>query len=374
MRRGLPVQTTSRLEKISQITCGTTNTAYTLPTSGGNLPNDRFMSGLILNVRGRITNAGAGNPTAVQAGGIFNAIEQVIVEGYHRPRGMQEQFIALRGADLAMLNRLYMAQAVPSLPNGGLAVGASVANDFQFALYVPFVPLSLPISQRVGWLLDAPNYDRLTLKIQWADDKNVFTGQSSPSLFSAYGSATGSPTIDVLGEFALGGSSRFAGFIPGRVWRYHRESGGSPLTTTATGIRVWDIPRGYKIRHLLMKTGVKSITTASGNNAYASLSDSVFSNIGVYRGLNRAIRSFNRFEEQRYIDSFYRGIASETGACIVDFVTSGWDGELLDTAALTAGPTGDVDCYIQADIAGAANQSALLTVEEWRQAPVQVSR
>lgn len=371
MRMGIPLQTISRFEFISQIVCNNVNTAYTLPTSGGLLPNDRFMNGLILNVRGRVTNAGSGNPSSVLNGAPYSLIESVIVEGYHRLRGAQEQFINLRGHDLAILNSLYSAQANSFLPAGGLAVGASVANDFQFQLYVPFAPLGLPLRQKIGWLLDAPNYDRLSLKIQWADDKSIFAGQTSASTFSAYGGTTGSPTIDVLGEFALAGSQKFAGFVPGRVWRYHQEISGSPMTTTANGVRLFNLPRGFRLRSLMLKTGVKSTTTTAGNNAYVSLSDGVLSQINVFRGLNRAIRFYNRFEEQRFVDAQMRGIASPTGVVIHDFVPGGWDGEILDTSSLTAGPTGDVDCYIQGNVTGAANQATLLTLEEWRQTPVQ---
>lgn len=369
---GVPLSTMTRVERIGVISANAINSQFTLPTNGGLLPSDRYMHSLLIRVTGRVTNAGANNPTGVQADGLPALINRLWIEGYHRIRGANERFIDLRGPELYQLSRIYSALTPPI--TGTLNQAASATNDFEFQFMVPFVPLGLPISAQTGWLLDAPNYESLKLTVSWGDDKQIFTGQTSASTFSAYGSAIGSPSIEVHGVFAQAGSSRFAGFVPGRIWRYFQETTGSIMTTTATGQRLVNIPRGFRLRHLLFKTGAKSTAVTAGNDVYNTLSDSIIANPTVYRGTNRINRFYTAPAVAKFFQGMLQGIRPDTGYHMIDYVPNGWDGELLDATQLVAGPTGDVDLFYQGDVTGAANQALLLAVEEWRQGPVQAMR
>lgn len=370
-----PLSATSRQEFIADISLTTTATTYTLPTNGGLIPNDRFIYALWLTFEGRTTNASSGNPTGTQADAPFSIIEQINVSGYHRARGQNEPFISVRGADLYNFIRMMSGQIPYVVPNSAgaptftvsLTLTASSTNDIRFSLYLPFVPLRIPISRQTDWLLDAPNYDRLQLQVSYADDKSIFTGQTSASTFSAINSTTGSPRVRVEGHFALLNQAAF-GYIPGRVWRYFQEntSGDIVGSGTITASRQYNIPRGNKVRNILVKTGVKSTGVTSGFNAYNTLSDSIYTNIKIQRGLNKTIRYYSDFFKIQNETAHSYGVYPRSGYCLLDFAQRGDLSEALDTVGLVAGPSGDTDLYLQADVAGAANQGALFLIEELR--------
>jgi len=364
----VPLTAFSRVEYIDAIPFGE-NTYQTLRTNGGLLPNDRFMSTLMLEFRGRLTMPGATGPSGLQADGPAGIIERVTVEGYHRQRRQQEKFIDVRGSDLEMQQRVYAPGTYIKTPTT-ISVTAAATNDMVCQILVPFTPLRMPVGVQAGYLLDAPNYESLKLTIQWGDFKSVVIPGATAATWSAYGSTTGSPELRVYGGFAIH-QTRFANFVPGRIFRYFQEISGTIPTTTATGVRVWDIPRGFDIRGVYLKSGVKSTVATAGNNAFTSFTD-YMNDIRINMGLNKYIR--------RYMngDAVYADLASSynlggriTGFNPIDFCQYGAPGEVLNTRGLISGPNGNVDLYLQADIAGAANQSLVANLEEWRYRPIQ---
>ena len=75
-------------------------TNVTLPTQGGQIPNMRFLKSLVLWWEGRITNAASNNPSGFQQDGFPGLIDTIKIQGTHRVRGKQEQFINVRGPDM----------------------------------------------------------------------------------------------------------------------------------------------------------------------------------------------------------------------------------------------------------------------------------
>jgi len=363
----VPITAFSRYEHIDSITFSE-NTTQTLPTNGGLLPNDRFMSFLILEFRGRLTMPAATGPSAAQGDSIAAIINRVIVEGYHKVRRQQEKFIDLRGADLELMQRVYCPGTFIKTPTS-ISVSANATNDVIFQLLVPFTPLRMPVAVQAGYLLDCPNYESLKLTVQWGDYKSVVVPGSTAATWSAYGATTGSPTLRVAGGFAIQ-TARFATFLPGRVWRYFSESTGSVPTTTNTQSRLFDIPKGYDIRGIFMKTGTKATNTTAGNDSYATLSDWA-SDIRINMGLGRAIR--------RYLDGngVYADLCTSynvgsriTGVNPIDFAQYGAPGEVLATRPLISGPTGNVDLYLSAGMAAAAARAGVGVIEERSKRPL----
>lgn len=376
------ITTVSRQELIGNISLASTNAAATLNNGGGLLPADRWYKGIWLTFAGRMTNPAASGPTGVLADAPFSLIQSVQVSGYHRIRGANETFINLRGVDLYNLNRVY-SMSVPAMEPAStgfptftpsLSVAASATNDIRFSLYIPFTPLNIPVDNQFGYMLDAPNYDRLTLTVQFADAKSVFTGQTTQPTFTAYGSATGNPSINVTGEFVLGGNN-LLGFVPARTWRYFQEATTGDIVAAATSnSRLYNFPRGNYIRGLMVKTGVKAATVTSGNDAYLSYSDTVLNTLQVFRGTNRVIRSFVDFKTIKEANQFDNGMYPQTGYAMIDFCRNWQLGESLDTTGLVAGATGDVDVYLQTNIVGAAATAALFAIEELRGKPYHIGR
>lgn len=360
------ISTLSRPEFIGTVPFSQ-NSVQTLGTNGGLLPSDRFYHSLLLEFRGRLTMPASTGPSAVQASAHAGIFERIKVSGYHKGRRQQELFIDVRGADLELLQRFMLPSNLVKTPSS-IVVTGSAANDIILQLVVPFTPLRMPPALQGMYLLDAPNYDALKLEIQWGDFKSVVVPGATDATWSAYGSGSGTPQLRVIGQFAQS-RNRFAQFVPGRIFRSTHEVTGSKLTTTANQVRLWDIPRGYDIRNILMKTGVKATDTTAGNNAYASYAD-FLTEIKVNRGLGRYIRYWNDG------NAIYADVAQSynlggriTGVDLIEFASFGNPQELLDTAPLIAGPSGNVDLYLEADVAGASNRAATFLLEEWRFRP-----
>jgi len=370
--RPVPYSTLIRPEYIASIPY-TANTAAQLPTEGGNLPRDRYLFGLLINVRGRATMPASGGPSALQADGPYQLVERVVVEGYHIPRAQMERFIDMRGADLFRLSLLYHGQPLESAPSSW-SFSASATNDFQFSFVVPFTPLGVSPFEQQNYLLDAPNYNPLKLTIQWADPASMFASYTTAPTLSAYGSASGSPQVDVVGLFAMGGSARWTGRQMGKVWRYFDHVTGTLVTTTASGVRLRDLPKGHFLRSIILKTGTVATNTSSGNTSFATLSD-FLTNIKVFRGLNTPVRYYQRCDQIRDLNRFLQATTSiPTGFSPIDFAADGVLAEAFSARNLVAGPSGSTDFYLAADMTGASNQALTLIYEEIRQLPVFAQR
>lgn len=361
----------SRYEHIDSILFAE-NTSQTLRTNGGVLPNDRFLHSLVLEFRGRLTMPALTGPTASQADSLAAIMERITVEGFHKGRGNQEKFYDVRGADAELSQRRMLPSYLMKSPTT-LNVAANATNDIIVQVVVPFVPLRMPLSVQMGYFLDAPNYESLKLTIQWGDFKNLVVPGATAATWSAYGSAIGTPELNVAGNFAID-KTRFANFTPGRIWRYFQEITGSVPTTTAPGTRIYDIPRGYDIRSVHLKTGAKSTLTTAGNNAYATYAD-FLAELRVNLGLGKYIRRYKTMD-QLFSDSAtsynygHTTVGRIVGEGLIDFAQFGAPGENLSTRSLISGPTGNVDLYLQADVTGAANQAITALLEEWRYHPI----
>lgn len=346
----------------SDISVTTVNTDYTLNTSGGLLPNERWYKGIWLEVAGRLAYSATG-PTTALADGVYALIDRVQVQGFHRLRNRDEKFIDVRGADLREWCRVY-GGFVPQT-TGALTTGATASNDFRFFIYLPFTPLQVPKQHLCDYLLDAPNYDNLQLTIRFADDKSVFSGQTGTTAsFTAYGSASGKPIIAVTAEYAMR-SDKFKGLIPARPWLYQQEvTAGDIVNGGVTQSRLLSVPRGNFIRSILLKTGVKATGLSAGQNAYSTLSDDILTNIIFQRGTNTQIRKYRDFYVlQNEIMMAFKVQAKVAGYALLDFVRAGDLSEVFNATGLIAGPTGDVDTAILADVAsGAVSNQAMLAL------------
>lgn len=358
-----PVKALFRLSFLEQITCSSTNKVYTLTSNNGQLPRDRFLAGLMLTVKFRVTQPGTGNATATLGDAPYSIINKIEVVGQHLIRRTDDVIVSLRGADLAQLQKIQTRASVVS--SGTLSTTASATSDISFTLNVPFVPFLVHPAEIANYLVDAPNYTNLYLRIYWADANSLFSGQSGTIAFSAYGSSGGSPTIDVYTNEAMESVNNFRGFIPGRYSQYFKDAISSSVGTTNPEVRISDINRGGRFRAILLKTGVNATGVTSGNQAYASLSDSILTNIKVMRGTNRDVYNVKDFQTARAHDLLMRGgSAADTGYLMIDWVKHGSFAELFDATGLISGPSGDIDFFLKADVTTVSNAQATLICQE----------
>ena len=356
-----------------------------LPSQNGNLPMDRFMHSLQLDVQLRLTNAVAAEG-AVNVDAPYSIINRIVVEGFHRIRNQPEAFIDLRGPDLWHWLKFYQGTDGFDQSTTPLGIVLNNTNDICFSIQVPFAPLNISPLVASGYLLDAPNYDQLRLRVFLGDLNNLFTtGAGSTETVGPYlGNVAFPARIRVSGYFAQAGAGLFRGFVPGRVWRYSSEVLGPTMTVTANGVRLFNVPKGGRLRAVMLKTGVKAATTG-GLDAFLTVGDLILSQIRFNRGLNKPVRSYNDFlaahGEEVYMKRMNQGaFAGAAGApatiypttqgyMLMDFCPKGHLNDILDLRGLVAGSTGDVDTYIDANVLGAANQAAVAVWEEFRSFP-----
>lgn len=383
-----PYNTDSRFEPIGDIAIPAGLLApmrLQLPTPNGNLPMDRFLYALQLDVQLRLTNAVAAE-LAVNVDAPYSLLNRITIEGFHKVRKQTEAFIDLRGPDLHHLLKYYQGCEVFDQSTTPLGTVLGNTNDINFSLQVPFCPLNVHPMLAAGYLLDAPNYSQLNMTIQLGDLSTLFTTGvgSTETIGNFLGNAAFPPRIRVSGYFALAGPSEFRNFVPGRLWRHFREVTGTAMTTTANNVRLVDIPRGHRMRAIMLKTGVRAVTTG-GLDAYLTTGDAILSEVRVNRGLNHPVRRYTTFwsghAEQvfmkRMLQGSFRGLPAgpatiyptQTGYLMMDFCPKGHMNDILDLRGLTAGATGDVDSYIEANVVGAANQGMVAVFEELRDEP-----
>jgi hypothetical protein len=341
------------------------NTVQTLPTRGGSLPGDLFLYGLLLEVEMRDTIAVAAMASE-HADSPYSIVDEINIEGLHRVRKQTERFYQLRGPDIRQLALGYGSRAPFSTGQIGVA---AVAKDIRFFLPIVFPPEKLPLIQQVAYLLDAPNYDNLVLSVKWADGLNFGpNGAGTTHTFAGFG-GVGVARCRVHGIFASFGRNGAPGIVPARVWRFFQEITSTVMTGGGTDQRLFNLNRGHIIRSFLAKLGTKGVVTA-GNNAYATLSQTIANDLRVMRGTNRQIRHFTDQFSAREYGALGIAITLDNGYALIDFAENGDVRSALDTQGLVAGPTGDVDLFLQSSIVGAAAQGALLVTQEIRGLPV----
>lgn len=341
---------------------------YYLPTDGGLMPSERFMSGILLQFEGRFTNPSTGQPTGTLADAPFSLIDTIQLNGYHRIRGQNEPFINVRGSSIRELVLEQKGRA--PYVTGTLSTTASAAVDVRFIIPVPFVPLGIPLAQQIDWLLDCPNYNNLKLALTIGDATSIYSGQTGYIVASAYGSNSGTPRVRVTGLFAQAGQSQFQGFVPARLWRYNNGIfNATAMTTSTTNARLASIPTGNRLRGILVKTGVLG-SPDNSLTSFSSLSDTILANIKVNRGLNKQVLYFaDAYAAKEKSGDAYH-ITPSQGYLPIDWCDNRTLGTAFDATQLTAGPTGDVDFYLQGDTTGAASQALEAMWEELRGEPM----
>lgn len=368
------VSTLCRFEWVADITvtlAGGVPVNQNLQLPNNVFPNDRFVSGVLLQWQGRIQNAGANGPTGTLADAPFSLIDTVNIKGTHRIRGAQEPFISARAADLRELARNYQSSA-PNVQGFPPSLALNANNDIRFDIPIFFYPMSVTLPERVDHLLDAPNYDALQMFLQVADDNNIFTyGTRGAPTFTAFGSASGSPIIRVGLWIAQAGRHAFEGFVPARVWRYFNEDASSDMTSTGANVRLqnMNVPRGNRIRNILFKTGTKGAGVSAGNTSYQTLSNVILANLKVFRGVNKVTRFYADFFQLQEDSRNAYAIAPSVGYGLLDYAQNSTVHESLDLTGAAAGPTGDVDVFVQADVTGASTQALVAMWEEIRGIP-----
>jgi hypothetical protein len=217
---------------------------------------------------------------------VFSLFQQVTIRGQHLKYGSQT-VLQMRGETCAEYLALTLPNYIPEYTvtaNGGTptrfgALSTTLAqfNDIDFVLPLPLFPVNCSPSDAVMYALHGPDWPgNLYIDVLCADGTAIATA-NAPVTFTAFGSSTGSPNIDVLTERPLLGKDYMTAIRSAITYRigFTQQPTAAVASGGGTGVKLSDLQVGKDTSRIFLKTG----TQAAGNSAqvvtYGSLSDSI---------------------------------------------------------------------------------------------------
>lgn len=351
------------------------------PTS---LRTDRKIKWIDLHFRGRITNAATGptlrtGPSILGTNNsnvLFSLFQQITVRGQHLKYGSQT-LIQVRGESAAEFLALLLPNYIPQYavaPNGGalvkfgpLSTTAAQFNDVDLVLPIPMYPPDLSTSDATMYSVHGPDWPgNLFVDLLFADGTALATA-NPPTSFTAYGSASGNPSIDLLTERPLLGKdymSAIRGAITYRII-YTNQPTNTVASAGGTGVKLSDLTVGKDTSRIFLKTGTQGTGESAGVVAFGSLSDLITTR--TFFSLDaRQLRFQNANGDpvlQDYMGRSY-GRTIPAGYRMIDFISGTGTGpanpkQAFGSSQLTAARKFELD----ADTVSGANQIA----EVWQE-------
>ena len=356
-------------------------TQVSTPTS---LRTDRKIKWLDFHLRMRITNAATG-PTlrtgplllgANNSNVLFSLFQQITVRGQHLKYGSQTIF-QMRGEAAAEFISLLLPNYIPQYAvsqNGGaltkfgaLDVTAAHTNDVDLVLPIPLYPPDLSASDSVMYCVHGPDWPgNLFVDLLFADGTALATA-NPPTTFTAFGSNTGSGTVDILTERPLLGKDYMSSIRGALTYRivFSQQPTAAVATGGGSGIKLSDLQVGKDTTRIFLKTGTQGAGESAGVVAYGSLSDLIATRTFISLD-SRGLRFQNANGDpvlQDYMGrSYYRIIPA--GYRMVDFISNTGISPAnpktsFGSSQLTAARKFELD----ADVTAAANQIAEVVQE-----------
>ena len=347
-----PVVTLNRWEKISTKPWTANNTLRF--TKSADFDPSRILRSMLINIQCTIA-VGVADASALLADGVAAILEQIRMYGSHQGRGSTDNFLQVRGCDMKVYKNMQAGVSIFD-NSSALAVTHGQSYNVDFNIILDFPPAHLRLEEQVGYLLDVPNYSQLELDLQFGDALSIWNPAGTTTF------AITNQNVNVLGRYAQE-KGKFAGFAFGLKYMIFTENATSDLTTTANQKNLYQLDNKGRIRSILVKTGTKATTTTAGNNAYATVSDSILANLRIVQTPSQKFREYARFTDIKAINSNDHKYNPPTGYALIEFGGDGLSFEALAPKSIATGQAGDTNLWLQADPTGAANQ-AMVTVQE----------
>src|SRR5271163_4982759 len=250
-----------------------------------NIPLDQPLAFLHVRFRGRLTvtlTFSALPPEAPQ-----NIIQQIQLRGTHATLGSLTPF-QMSGADAFALARVYNVRgnslfvtnssgtyalqpelgSPMGLGNAFFASGTS-PYDIEINYVIPMGPYNVGDSEYVKYLYNSASWGQ-TLQLQIITADTSAFGSPGTGTFSAYGSASGSPSIDILVNYASLGKLRNA--ISQAVVVRSLYPISSALQANGNQVRL-QLLQNQRTMAVILKTGTLLAGTSAGVSVFGTLSD-----------------------------------------------------------------------------------------------------
>lgn len=255
------------------------------------VPLSRALESFKVIWRGRLVIGTAGYTTGIPEAP-QSLIERIVVRGEHRGFGGRQSFgnqiwqditgatafaglgcYQVRG-NIAMNGTTLIAQLGSPMPSTGINAGAIGTYDLEVHYEIPAAPWGWVNARGAApYLWREENFgNSLQIEVTVGDRTSLGTpAGGSTTTWTAFGSATGSPSLEIYGNYSMLGPLQGVG-DNGLVVR--TEYAASPaLVGVASGSQLGVQLRKVVTTNLLLKTGIALTGTSSGVNVFASLSD-----------------------------------------------------------------------------------------------------
>ncbi len=278
----------------------------------------RPLESITLKIAGRLTVTGAPY-TAVSPEAPQNILQRVVLRGVHQKYGSQQP-VDMSGASIFVYplhfqrsgGQCYMSvaggaltlAAAPSSPFTSPFDGTVATHDFIIIYQIPLTPIlgadQSGKRQNVNYLFYARDWtDTLTLDMTFGDATAFGDTTGATAAFTAFGSATGSPTVQTHLNYALLGPFE-AVAIPGFVTR--NEQLITTMTAAATQVQLTTLQRMIT-NSVLVKSGVIETTGQTANvTTFESLSDVILNRTQIQVDFNPVRRVDDNLVERSYIN------------------------------------------------------------------------
>lgn len=315
-------------------------TTVTLPTP---LKTDRKVKFYLVKLRGRITTPAAG--AAYRAGPpilgttLFALLQQFTLFGEHITYGSQIPFV-MRGETAMELLATFYPNWSPTFSvsvNGGVLVrGAALSgapnatNDFECVFPFPTFPMGAAEADQVFYGLHGPDWaGNLYLTLNFADCTAI--GGTAAQTLTAFGSAAGVASVDIMSERPLLGKDLMVAIKPALTFRlFDSQQITNLLVNGPVGAsqKIRDLTVGKDTTRIWTKVGTSLAGTSPGVIVFGQLRDEfitrTFPSIDDH-AMTSTIQANSDLALQDYLGRMYQKTVPVGMKCI-DFVTGSGPG------------------------------------------------
>jgi hypothetical protein len=249
----------------------------------------------------------------------------------------------------------------PSTPLGASAfVVTQHAYDYRVVIDLPFFPFESNLGHRPGFYVRQQEWkDSLQMQLTFpavpdaAQNPLGVSAATTVTTFTAFGSASGNPTIDVYALPAIMGLDLAPSVLPGFCTRVQQPIS-TPLQSAGNNIQLLQLQKQATSRIFVM-SGVS--TQAPG---FSSVNDTNITALGVTLGGNRYVR--NLVDIQAHKQDMVRAYKRDPiqGLIAMEFMQSG-----LSRSAYPGDQIGDGSTFqLIANTAGLANGYGIVVQEQ----------
>lgn len=340
-------------------------------------------------IKGRIAVATA-NYTTVNPESLLNLLNTIQITGTNRRQGGNVTPVNMDLATLFAISQLTQAKAgyiqingvqayrpgvpyvVSGSPNNGTSLlpltTAGSPYDFIIQVDIPMAPFGLSGDKgplEMGFIMRQEEWkDSVTFKfvtpavVDNAANPLGTSAATTVTAITAFGSGSGTPTVDIYALPVAMGSTRGA-VVPGVISRTTQPVNPALLAVTSPNVEILRLQKQFSPR-IYIKAGI-----ATALPVFTALSDTLYGAVGFQIGTDRNVRDVLDWFAHRAEHIEHYDIMGVQGYNILDFMQSG-----NPDSSYPGDTTGDGAVpRVVANTIGAANGASLIMQEQILQKP-----